>query len=101
MTNNDILKKLRIALNLRDEDIIEILKLADFDITKTELSALFRREGHRNYQECGDQILRRFLDGLIVKNRGPKPTKPIKKNGAIKKAKIIVTSEAQKKRKND
>ncbi|MBN1634984.1 MAG: DUF1456 family protein [Deltaproteobacteria bacterium] len=70
MTNNDTLKKLRIALNLKDTDIIEILKLADFEITKSELSALFRKEGHKNYKECGDQILRRFLNGLIIRNRG-------------------------------
>ncbi len=73
MTNNEILKKLRIALNLKDTDMIEILKLADFDISKAELSALFRSEDQRNYRECGDQILRRFLNGLIIKNRGKKP----------------------------
>ena len=72
MSNNEILKKLRIALNLKDTDIIEILKLADFDISKSELSALFRSEDQRNYRECGDQILRRFLSGLIIKNRGKK-----------------------------
>ena len=72
MSNNDILKKLRIALNLKDTDIIDILKLADFDISKSELSALFRNEDHRNYKECGDQILRRFLNGLIIRNRGKK-----------------------------
>ena len=70
MTNNDILKKLRIALQLKDTDIIEILKLADFEITKSELSALFRNTDHRNYKECGDQILRNFLNGLIIRNRG-------------------------------
>ena len=70
--NNDILWKLRIALKLKDSDIIEILKLADFEITKTELSALFRRADHPNYRQCGDQILRRFLDGLIIRNRGKK-----------------------------
>ena len=70
MTNNDILWKLRIALKLKDADIIEILKLADFEITRTELSALFRREDHKNYRLCGDQILRRFLDGLIIRYRG-------------------------------
>ena len=72
MTNNEILKKLRIALNLKDTDIMEILKLADFDISKSELSALFRSEDQRNYRECGDQILRRFLNGLIIRNRGKK-----------------------------
>ncbi|TAN39349.1 MAG: DUF1456 family protein [Nitrospirae bacterium] len=70
MTNNDILKKLRIALELKDTDIIDILKLAEFEITKAELSALFRSEDHRNYKECGDQILRKFLNGLIIRNRG-------------------------------
>ncbi len=70
ITNNDIMKKLRVALHLRDKDIIEILKLADFDISETELSAFFRREDHPNYRPCGDQLLRRFLDGLIVQYRG-------------------------------
>jgi uncharacterized protein YehS (DUF1456 family) len=70
VTNNDILKKLRIALELKDADIIEILKLADFEISKTELSALFRNPEHKNYMECGNQLLRRFLDGLIIKKRG-------------------------------
>lgn len=73
MTNNDILKKLRIALQLKDTDIIDILKLADFEITKSELSALFRNPDHRNYKECGDQILRNFLNGLIIRNRGKRP----------------------------
>jgi uncharacterized protein YehS (DUF1456 family) len=72
MTNNYILWKFRIALQLKDSDIIDILKLADFEITRTELSALFRREDHKNYRQCGDQILRRFLDGLIIRNRGKK-----------------------------
>jgi uncharacterized protein YehS (DUF1456 family) len=70
ITNNDIMKKLRVALKLRDTDIVEILKLADFEISKTELSAFFRREEHPHYMPCGDQILRRFLDGLIIRNRG-------------------------------
>lgn len=75
MTNNDILKKLRIALELKDTDIIAILKLADFDISKPELSALFRKEDHKNYKECGDQLLRRFLNGLIIRNRGKREEK--------------------------
>ena len=70
MTNNTILKQLRIALELKDTDIIEILNLADFEISKSEVSALFRKEDHKNYKECGDQILRRFLSGLIIRNRG-------------------------------
>lgn len=71
MTNNDILKKLRVALKLRDEDIVKILSLVDFKITTTELSAIFRKEDHPNYKECGDQLLRNFLNGLILHLRGP------------------------------
>ena len=70
MTNNEILKKLRVALELKDTDIIEILKLADFEISKSEVSALFRNPDHRNYKVCGDQIMRNFLNGLISRNRG-------------------------------
>jgi uncharacterized protein YehS (DUF1456 family) len=77
MKNNDILKKLRIALNLKDTDIIEILKLADFEISRTELSALFRNPDHKNYKECGDQILRRFLNGLIIRNRGKRESRDL------------------------
>ncbi|MFZ9848188.1 MAG: DUF1456 family protein [Flavobacteriales bacterium] len=65
------MKKLRVALQLRDDDIIEILKLANFEISKTELSAFFRKEDHPNYRVCGDQVMRNFLNGLIVKMRGP------------------------------
>lgn len=70
LTNNDILKKLRIALELRNEDIVEICKLADFKITISELTALFRNESHPNYKPCGDQLLRNFLNGLIIFKRG-------------------------------
>lgn len=75
MNNNDILKKIRVALSLKDHEILEILKLSDFEMSKSELSALFRKEDHPNYKECGDQVLRKFLNGLITKNRGPKPKK--------------------------
>lgn len=75
MSNNDIMKKLRVALKLRDDQIVEILKLADFNITKTELSAFFRAEDHPNYKDCGDQVLRNFLNGLIIHMRGPMPKK--------------------------
>jgi len=54
MTNNDILKKLRVALHLRNDEIIEILNLVDFKVTQSELGALFRKEDHPNYRECGD-----------------------------------------------
>jgi len=75
MTNNDILKKLRVALHFRDEDIIHVLSLVEFQITKSELSAIFRKEDHPNYKECGDQLLRNFLNGLIIHMRGPSDNK--------------------------
>lgn len=70
MDNNDIFKKLRVALHLRDDEIIEILKLVDFKISKSELGAFFRKEDHPNYMPCGDQVLRNFLNGLIIYKRG-------------------------------
>jgi hypothetical protein len=72
MSNNDVFKKLRVALMLRDDDIVDILKLVDFKISKTELSAFFRKEDHPNYVACGDQILRNFLNGLVLYLRGTK-----------------------------
>lgn len=71
MTNNDILKKLRVALHLRNDEIIEIMKLVDFNVSASELGALFRKEDHPHYRECGDQFLRNFLNGLIIHKRGP------------------------------
>jgi hypothetical protein len=72
MTNNDIFKKLRVALMLRDDQIVEILELVDFRISKSELGAFFRDEKHENYMECGDQVLRNFLNGLVIHLRGTK-----------------------------
>jgi len=69
LTNNAILKKIRIALELKEEDMLAILKLVDVNISKSELSALFRREGQKNYKECGDQFLRNFLQGLTIRYR--------------------------------
>lgn len=70
MSNNDILKKLRVALSLRNDDIIEILSLVDFEITKGALGDLFRNEDHPGFVEAGDQVLRNFLNGLIIYKRG-------------------------------
>ena len=69
LTNNIIFRKLKIALNLKDDDVIDIMSLADFDISKHELSAFFRKAGHKHYRECKDQILRRFLQGMQLKYR--------------------------------
>ena len=71
LNNNDIFKKIRVALKLRDDEIVKICALADFRITKSELGAFFRNEEHPKYVECGDQILRNFLNGLIIDRRGP------------------------------
>ena len=76
LTNNDVLKKIRVALKLRDDDIVEILKLVDFNISKSELNAFFRKEDHPKYMELQDQILRNFLNGLIIHKRGPMERKP-------------------------
>ena len=70
LTNNIIFRKLKIALNLRDEEILEILESADRHISKHELSAFFRKPDQRQYRPCLDQILRNFLQGLQVKFRG-------------------------------
>jgi uncharacterized protein YehS (DUF1456 family) len=78
MSNNDIMKKLRVAMKFTDDDIVAVLKLADFNVTKTELSAIFRAEDHPNFKPCGDQILRNFLNGLIIYKRGPKEKKTAK-----------------------
>ena len=72
MNNNDIFKKLRVALQLRDDQIVEILQLVDFRLSKAELGAFFRNADHPNYMECGDQVLRNFLNGLIIHLRGTK-----------------------------
>ena len=67
--NNLLLKKLKIALELTSEDMIDILERAGVTITKGELSALLRKEGHKNYKECGDRYARNFLKGLTIKYR--------------------------------
>lgn len=82
LTNNDIIKKLRVALSFKDTDIIEILKLVDYDISKSELSAFFRAEDHEKYMPLKDQILRNFLNGLVIYKRGKMERKP--KNQASK-----------------
>lgn len=69
LTNNSILKKLRIALELKEDDMIKIMKLVNIDISKSEITALFRNKGHKNYKECGHQFLRNFLKGLTIRNR--------------------------------
>lgn len=69
VTNNMVLKKLRVAFKLQEKDMHDILERGGFSISKHEMSALFRRKGHDNYRECGDQILRYFLKGLTERLR--------------------------------
>ncbi len=66
LTNNDVLWYLRIAMQLKDDDVLAILKKADVTIGKSELNALFRKKGHDNYRPCGDQFLRNFLAGFTA-----------------------------------
>lgn len=67
LTNNIIFKKLKIALNLKDDDILGLLDSAEFRLGRHELSAFFRKPGHKHYRECKDQILRNFLKGMQLK----------------------------------
>ena len=70
LNNNAVFRKLKIAFNLQAEEILSILSLAEFEISKHELSALFRRPDHKHYRDCKDQILRNFLTGLQIRYRG-------------------------------
>lgn len=69
LNNNLILRKIRIALELKDSDMIRILDAGGMEISKSELSALFRKPGHRNFVYCRDQLLRKFLSGLATISR--------------------------------
>jgi uncharacterized protein YehS (DUF1456 family) len=80
MTNNDILKKLRVALQLRNDQIVDILGLVNFKMSESEVNALFRAEDHPKYMSCGDQVLRNFLNGLIIYKRGPRPITPVQED---------------------
>lgn len=70
LNNNIILRKLKIALDFKDEQILEVMELAGFPLSKHELSAFFRKPGHNNYRECQTQVLRNFLKGLQLRLRG-------------------------------
>lgn len=73
LCNNLILRKIKIAYEFKDEDLLAILKRSGMEISKSELSAFFRSKDHKNYKECGNQILRNFLTGL----HGYKKSQPI------------------------
>ncbi len=69
VTNNVVLKKLRVAFELKDVDMHQIMESANFPVTKPELSALFRQPDNKNFRLCGDQLLRNFLKGLTMRVR--------------------------------
>ncbi len=74
LTNNMVLRKLKIAFDMKNEDVLALLSTAGLDLGKHELSAFFRRTDHKHYRPCKDQVLRNFLRGLQIKYR-PSPTK--------------------------
>lgn len=66
LSNNEVLKKLRIALELEEEGVLAVFKNAEFDVTKAELGSFFRKAGHRNYRKVPEQVLRKFIHGLSI-----------------------------------
>jgi uncharacterized protein YehS (DUF1456 family) len=66
LSSNEILKKLRIALEMKEEDVLAVFAKAEFNVTKAELSSFFRKSGHRNYRKVPEQVLRKFINGLSV-----------------------------------
>jgi uncharacterized protein YehS (DUF1456 family) len=70
LTNNIIFRKLKIALNLQADEVLMLIKRADFSMSKHELSAFFRKPDHKHYRKCKDQVLRYFLKGVQLKYRG-------------------------------
>ncbi|MEN8198747.1 MAG: DUF1456 family protein [Thermodesulfobacteriota bacterium] len=71
VSNNEVLRKIRIALAYKDTDMLEVFRLAGTRLSKSELSAFFRRKEHKHYKECGDQFLRHFLQGLALYKKRP------------------------------
>lgn len=72
-SNNMVLRKIKIALQFKEEDLLSVLERSEMVVSKSELSALFRKKDHKNYKVCGDQLLRNFLAGLAGYKR-PQPT---------------------------
>jgi len=69
ITNNIVFMKLKIALNLKSDDVLLLVRQGGFHLSKHELSSFFRKPGHKNYRECKDQVLRYFLKGLQMRYR--------------------------------
>lgn len=74
LNNNIIFRKIKIAMDLQADEILELLGQSDMSISKHELSAFFRKADHKHYRNCNDQILRNFLHGLQLKYRNAEPS---------------------------
>lgn len=89
LNNNMLLNKIKIAFSLNSDDLIKMLALADFRVSKGEMSAFFRKPEHRNYRECGNQLIRNLLTGVTThlhRGKGTVKAKPVgSKPGAKKK----------------
>jgi uncharacterized protein YehS (DUF1456 family) len=96
ISNNDIMKKLRVALQLRNDEIMEIMKLVDFKVSESELGAIFRKEDHPKYKKCGDQFLRNFLNGLVIHMRGKREDDVAANPSAAEPSAEIKTEEDNK-----
>tara|TARA_R110002072_G_scaffold99983_6_gene219979 strand:+ start:2042 stop:2668 length:627 start_codon:yes stop_codon:yes gene_type:complete len=98
LNNNIILRKLKIALNLRDDDLCEIINSDGVVMGKSELSAFFRKVDHRHYRELQDQMMRKFMQGLQAKHRAPnhKTKKSIKKDSVKEDLKLSPKIESAK-----
>ena len=77
LNNNLIFNKLKIAFDLKADDVLEIMELSGFHLSKHELSAFFRKPTHKNYRACNDQVLRKFLQGLQIKYREDADSAPV------------------------
>ena len=69
LNNNDVLRKFKIALNLKDTDILDLFKLSHTSLSKHELSSFFRKKEHRNRVHMKDQFLRNFFHGMQARYR--------------------------------
>lgn len=115
LTNNLILNKIKIALSLQADDIIQILKSVDFNLGKSELSAFFRKPDHKHFRECKDQVLRNLLKGIQqkyrpiknktgsneatpAKHQTSKPVKPKAQGARPNKSTVYVNPNASKKK---
>ncbi len=86
LTNNIIFMKIKIALNLKADDILALLELTNFTLSKHELSAFFRRADHKHYRQCKDQVLRNFLNGLQIKYRNTNDAQDDQADKVVEKA---------------